>query len=76
MEKNKINKYEETRIIGNVRRKMDKYKEQLGILIDLCEKQIRTIKVLSDYCLTDAHLMPQIVKINNAKEVYNNENEN
>lgn len=50
---------------------MDKTKEQLGILIDLCEKQLRTIKVLSDFSLNDVHLAPQIEKINKAKKVFN-----
>ena len=47
---------------------MDKCKEQLESLIEICEKQIKTIKVLSDYTLTDTHLKPQLDVIKKAKE--------
>lgn len=54
---------------------MDKYKEQLGKMINLVEKQIRWIKVLSDFSLTDTDLKPQIDMLNEAKEVFSNESD-
>jgi len=46
----------------------DEYKEQLGKMIELCEKQMRSIKLVTGF--TDIHLHPQIVKLKEAKEVF------
>ena len=46
---------------------MNKYKEQLGKMIELAEKQIKIIKLVAGF--SDAHLNPQIEKISDAKKI-------
>ena len=56
-----------------VRLDMDAYKEQLEKMIELCEKQVKTIKIMTGF--TDAQLYPQLKALEEAKEVLNNESE-
>jgi len=47
---------------------MNEYKKQLGKMIELCEKQMKSIKVITGF--TDVHLHPQMVILREAKGVF------
>ena len=50
---------------------MNAYKEQLEIMVELCEKQMKTIKLVTGF--TDVHMYPQIVMLRNAKKLLSKE---
>ena len=47
--------------------------EQLEKIIKIVEAQIKLIKVVSSYSVTDAHLLPQLQAIEEAKNVLGKE---